>query len=432
MNKENINDYAKITAEFKYDLNNCKEEKRLGMHSFHRYYGKLIPAIPRTAIRNFTKIGDVVFDPFCGSGTTALEAKFLERNFIGLEINPLSIAISTVKTENYDVSKLNKISGILEIECRKDVVPVQECEIPFCINRDHWFKDFVQKDMVIISRHIPHSVECVVSKKDIKKYELFFKCVLSAIIKQVSNADTMTVFPGISKRIRKLEEEGKIHKDVFGTYFRGVKKRISYVKEMIDFKKKPIFINCNSSNVDLEKYKEKVDLIVTNPPYISSVRYAETLKLELYWMGIVKNSEEYMKLQESMIGNDKYAKSQYNNVHHCQFDFINEEIDEMYKIDPKNARVIYDFFNMMQKVIYNCSLVLKKKGKLIMKISDSKIRKHSIKTGYYLTLIAEKYGFSFVGKFDDKINEHSRSLTTSRNKYSDIILEDNILIWEKQ
>jgi DNA modification methylase len=430
MNKS-IKEENQIVQNFKKNLDSAKLEKRLGMHSFHRYYGKLIPAIPRTAIRMFTKTNDLVFDPFSGSGTTSLEAKFFNRDFLGLEINPLSVQISKVKTNNYNPMILTNISSLLEEKCREDKKPVSEKEIPFCINRDHWFKDFVQRDMVIISRNIQKSVSTYVDKNEEEQYVLFFQCVLSAIVKQVSNADTATVFPGISKRVRKLEAEGKIHKDVFATYFRGVKKRIGYVKELSGCAKIPSFLICDSSNIDLSEYKGKASLIVTNPPYISSVRYAETLKLELYWMGIVKNSQEYTKLQESMIGNDKYAKSSYEAIHYTKYDFINKEIDYMFNIDKKDARVLFDFFSMMEKVIIRCSVVLRSGGKLVMKISDSKIRKHAIHTGYYLTKIAENYGFKFVGMFNDKINEHSRSLLTARNTYSDIILEDNILIWEK-
>lgn len=39
-------------------------------------------------------VGDVVFDPFLGSGTTAIAAKQLNRNFIGIEISPEYIKIA--------------------------------------------------------------------------------------------------------------------------------------------------------------------------------------------------------------------------------------------------------------------------------------------------------------------------------------------------
>lgn len=39
-------------------------------------------------INNYSKEGDTVFDPFLGSGTTAIACKMLKRNYIGCEISP--------------------------------------------------------------------------------------------------------------------------------------------------------------------------------------------------------------------------------------------------------------------------------------------------------------------------------------------------------
>ena len=106
-------------------------------------------------------------------------------------------------------------------------------------------------------------------------------------------------------------------------------------------------------------------------------------------------------------------------------------IYDMYDIDTKSAKIIGEFFNKMEKVIIKMSELLKKNKYLVMKISDSKMKKKKISTGEFLTLIAEKNGFKLKEVFLDEINNNSRSLTTARNKYSDIITHDYIIIWEK-
>lgn len=66
------------------------------------YRGNWSPHVPRNLILKYTKQGDLVFDGFLGSGTTAIEAKLLGRNFIGVDINKnaLEIASSRLKFES--------------------------------------------------------------------------------------------------------------------------------------------------------------------------------------------------------------------------------------------------------------------------------------------------------------------------------------------
>lgn len=418
-------------GKYKSILDKAKEEPRLGLHSFHRYYGKLIPAIPRAFIRELTKEGDLVFDPFSGSGTTALEAKFLNRSFFGVEINPLSVLISQAKTNQYDHQKLEKLYNYFEENLFSENSKIEDSDIPFVINKDHWFKDYVQRDLVLLKRVSHKALEEIFNLKDRKTYSQLIDGTISAVVKSVSNADTRHVFPGFSKRMRALEEQGKNEKNVFQTFLRAFKKRIKQLTQVGNHSVSIKIIEDDSSSFEATKYKNTVDLVVTNPPYISSVRYAETLKLELYWMEVIKNQAEYSSLSSKIIGNDKIGKELYKIKHHTKYDFINQIIDEMFVIDPKNARVIYDYFQLMDRVIDNIHTVLKPGKYFVMKISDSKIRKQNIETGYLLTKMAETKGFKLHDVFSDKIDENSRSLTTARNSYSDIILSDYIVIWEK-
>jgi hypothetical protein len=60
---------------------------REGVHN-GKYHGNFVPQIPYQAIRRFTSPGDVVLDPFLGSGTTLIECRRQGRHGIGIELIP--------------------------------------------------------------------------------------------------------------------------------------------------------------------------------------------------------------------------------------------------------------------------------------------------------------------------------------------------------
>lgn len=56
--------------------------------------------LPHRLIKMFSFVGETVFDPFMGSGTTALAARNLQRNSIGYEINPDFVDYYKQKVDN--------------------------------------------------------------------------------------------------------------------------------------------------------------------------------------------------------------------------------------------------------------------------------------------------------------------------------------------
>ncbi|MES0338078.1 MAG: DNA methyltransferase [Candidatus Magnetobacterium sp. LHC-1] len=63
------------------------------------YRGNWSPYIPRNVVLRYSKKHNLVLDYFCGAGTTGVECKLLDRNFIGIDINAAAIGLAT---ENMD------------------------------------------------------------------------------------------------------------------------------------------------------------------------------------------------------------------------------------------------------------------------------------------------------------------------------------------
>ena len=65
-----------------------------GFYRFHKYWGKKPYEPLAYIIEQLTSPGDIVLDPFCGSGTAAREALLRSRKFIGFDINPVALEIT--------------------------------------------------------------------------------------------------------------------------------------------------------------------------------------------------------------------------------------------------------------------------------------------------------------------------------------------------
>jgi hypothetical protein len=67
------------------------------VHSLHSFPGNFIPQIPAYLIQLLSSVGDLVFDPFCGSGTTGVEAAILGRRVWQTDANRVSVLVSQGK-----------------------------------------------------------------------------------------------------------------------------------------------------------------------------------------------------------------------------------------------------------------------------------------------------------------------------------------------
>lgn len=84
-------------------------------HSFYKYPARFSPAFAREAIKAFTREGETVLDPFCGGGTSLIEAMALGRRAAGFDISSLAVFLTRAKSTPISVHDKKSILDWLEL-----------------------------------------------------------------------------------------------------------------------------------------------------------------------------------------------------------------------------------------------------------------------------------------------------------------------------
>lgn len=244
-----------------------------GPHGIHPYPAKFIPQIPRTLIDLFHPGDDSpVLDPFCGSGTTNVEAFEMGLPSVGIDLNPLAALVAKVKTTPLRAP----LGGFARdvVEKAKERVETGRFSIPDIPRVDHWFKVSVQKALAAIVNELSE-----VSESDVADA---LKVALSSIIVRVSNQDSDTRYAAVEKDV---DEES-----VFQGFERAA---VSLGSALADlgtglFRTRPPvrIVTKDLMKVEPVEVGSNIGLVITSPPYPNAYEYWLYHKYRMYWLGL--------------------------------------------------------------------------------------------------------------------------------------------------
>lgn len=257
------------------------------MGNLHTYPAKAVPEMVSDLIRKVMSIKPIrtVLDPFVGSGTTALEAKYLGLDFWGSDLNPLAVLLSKTKALTIDNTTYTKRRLSEFITKIKEEYPNTQL-VPICTfdSINYWFKEENIRELNFLKFKINQFINSA-NKSNREMYALIMLTAFSTTIRKVSLTRN-----GEFKLYRMLPSDiERFSISAIDEFEEAVAHLLDMLVVANDsYKKETRSIICLQNAKSLNYLKnESIDLVITSPPYGDSkttVAYGEFSKLSIQWM----------------------------------------------------------------------------------------------------------------------------------------------------
>ncbi len=355
----------------------ANRSERNNLESIHPYPAKFISDIPRTFIEKLElPSGTRILDPFCGSGTTLVEAQRAGIGSVGVDLNPIACLISKVKTLSLRPGFIDAVLNVVE-QARN----LREVEIPNIPNLDHWFKNDIQKTVASITQ--------VIRSNEYSEWSDQLKLTLSSILVRVSNQDSDTRYAAIDKAVR-----GEDVYSAFGIAACKLEKALS--NRSWDFINASI-IEGNTLELDTEKFEKNIGLVITSPPYPNAYEYWLYHKYRMWWLGF-----DPIAVKDKEIG----ARAHFFK---------------------KNAHTAENFVHQMTSTFAFLDKVTVKNAYICFVVGRSKIHGKLIDNGDIIDNVATKQGLVKEARIERVIKASRKSFNLSHAN----IKSESILVYRK-
>lgn len=349
------------------------------LSNIHPYPARFIPDIPRALISVLgCEENCVVLDPFCGSGTTLIEAQRAGYEAVGVDLNPIACLISRVKTNRLPQEFLTISNQVYENS--KNIY--DGCvEIPVIPNLDHWFKPDIQKALSSLLQQIELQTDELIKEA--------LKLALSSIIVRVSNQESDTRYAAIDNNYRAS--------DVFDAFWSACKK-INESKSNQNIRRNSVnIINRDILKVSEKDVGKKVGLVITSPPYPNAYEYWLYHKYRMWWLGF-----DPIEVRTYEIG----ARPHYQK---------------------KNGQTAEDFRRQMSCVFDLLQEVLVIGGHICFVVGRSVIKGQMVDNAKLICEVAKEHKLVTVANIEREIASTKKSFNLKYGK----IKTENILIFRK-
>lgn len=310
----------------------------------HGYFTKQAWNVVREYIQNFSQPGDMILDPFGGSGVTAIEALMLDRKTIHIDLNPMSVfmvsALMAPVKQNDLINAFNRIKTVylkhepktseeIKLSLKKYPYP-KGIQLPSGSDVRKIEDLFTEKQLAQLAY-----LKYLIKKEKDENIRTSLLLAFSSTITKINrtyhnsssrdeNAGNAAAFAYYRYRIAPRD----VDLDLMRTFETKFKKALNAKKEIeskINLKTIKNAEIAKGTATDLREIKnQSVDYIYTDPPYGKKIPYLDLSMMWNAWLDLDVTEQDYN--QEAIVGGEhNKSKDEYN-------DLIAKSIEEMYRV----------------------------------------------------------------------------------------------------
>jgi SAM-dependent methyltransferase len=342
----------------------------------------------------------VVLDPFCGVGTTLIEALRYGYDAVGFEINPYAALAARAKCEAAAISPLQVSHYVLKFEehmrasgAKGDSVAAPEyfrTRIPF-------FGPHAEAKVLKALRFI--------NRLRVPPIRDLFSLAFGSVMVNVSN---YSYEPSLSSRPasgKPTQDDAPVTESIVAKLL-AMKSDVAWFRgELEGLPRRPVsrVISDNFLNALHHLDPGSVDLIVTSPPYLNNYHYVRNTRPQLFWLGFVRKPSELKRLEIENFG--KYWQT-VRDLDHVPLDFEHAGLERLLAQirgvsvergsygGPGWANYAASYFNDTNRFCRVMSQVLKQDGRAVIVVGNSILQGVEIPVDNILSDLAGRHGLT--------------------------------------
>jgi DNA modification methylase len=345
----------------------------------------------------------LVLDPFCGVGTTLLQAVLRGYDAIGFEINPYPALAAQAKLSALTLD-LNELDSVL-LSMREASAGWQRGHLPEGIHpppfksRLPFFSPKVEKQMLHALRFI--------NRIESKPISSLFRTAFGAVMVSFSN---YSYEPSLGSRVaagKPLVEDADVAR-ILMDKLSQIRTDTAWIQEETKGNRlgKGRVVHSNFFEVDGNLKADSIDLMVTSPPYMNNYHYVRNTRPQLYWLNFISSPADQKRMETGNFG--QYWQV-VRNAPPVGLKFELPELEKTLKelrgkrpergsyAGAGSANYVASYFNDCFRLMSSLKRALTRHGVAVIVIGNSVIQGLDIRTEQILADIGSMQGLILEG-----------------------------------